>query len=67
MVHKVILKSLKHPEQVIVLTECSTYENARQSRDAWRRTMGNRWIVDRRPGLDTLNNNLALTIITEGQ
>lgn len=66
MSFKVILKNLNHPEQVIVLHECATGTIAQEYRKAWRRNLGNRWTVDRRPGLDTLDF-LALTVIREGR
>jgi len=63
--YKVILRNIKHPDQVIVLDEWTTMENAQNSRKGWRRVLGGKfWEVDRRPGLDT-NNFLALTVVKD--
>ena len=62
MSYSVVLGNLKNPDEHITLTTCSTFENAEHGRKAWRKVLGNRnWIVDRRPGLDTLDH-LTLTI-----
>lgn len=59
---KVVLKNLKHPEQIIVLDEHATCEGAEQLRKNWRTVLGGKnWTVNRRPGLDTLHQ-LALSV-----
>jgi hypothetical protein len=64
MGYEVILKSLKNEDEVIVLSEASTAENAQEARRSWRRILGGKsWTVDRRPGLDTLDH-LAIVIRT---
>jgi hypothetical protein len=61
MSYRVILKSLKADER-IVLDECPTLVYAQQQRKNWRRVLGGKnWTVDRRPGLDSLDH-LGLTI-----
>lgn len=65
MSFKVILKSLNSPEQQIVLGEYVTNKNAEEGRKNWRNILGGkRWIIDRRPGLDTLDH-LALTVTVD--
>jgi len=62
MKYTVILKSLSNPTQWIILAEETTKANAEEMRKRWRKTLGGKaWTVDRRPGLDTLDN-LALTV-----
>jgi len=58
MPYRVILKSLKVPEQIIILDDgINSLEYAEQVRKNWRRALGNKnWTVDRRPGLDTLDH-----------
>jgi hypothetical protein len=57
----VVLKSLKHTEQVITLSEPSSLKIAEAVRKSWRRILGGKsWTVDRLPGVDTLDF-LALT------
>jgi hypothetical protein len=63
MTFRVILKSLKAPDEIIVLADdARSRAHAEQQRKQWRLVLGNkRWNIDRRPGLDTLDH-LALTI-----
>jgi hypothetical protein len=61
MSFNIILKNLKTMEKLTIDT-ATTRENAEDQRKNWRRVMGGRnWIVNRRPGLDTIYH-LALTI-----
>lgn len=60
---EVVLKSLKAPDERVVLSsDATTLVNAQQQRKNWRRVLGNKnWTIDRRPGLDTLDH-LTLSI-----
>ena len=61
----VILKSIKHDDERIVIASAATKESAEYYRKQWRRLLGGKhWIVDRRPGLDTLDL-LGLTVVKE--
>lgn len=61
----VVLKSVTDENQRIVLSKCGTKANAEDMKKSWRRLLGGKnWILDRRPGLDTLDH-LGLTIETE--
>jgi hypothetical protein len=66
MTYRLILKSLKHTEERITLNSgIQTRDYAEIQRKNWRTILGTkRWIVDRRPGLDTLDH-LALTVEKE--
>jgi len=66
MTYKVVLKSLKRPGEKLTLSnDASTREAAENQRKLWRKALGNKnWMIDRRPGLDTLDH-LALTIEKE--
>jgi hypothetical protein len=58
----VMLKSLKEPEERIILDQATTKTHAEQIRKNWRRVLGGKnWTIDRRPGLDTLDH-LAIKI-----
>ena len=60
--YQVILKSLKVEGECIVLSVEATKINAELMRKNWRQALGGKhWMVDRRPGLDTLDH-LALLI-----
>lgn len=62
MNYRVVLKSLKADNELIVLAEASTLKGAEEFRKNWRKVLGNKnWTIDRRPGLDTLDH-LALKI-----
>ena len=63
MKFQVILKNWQAEGQEIVLSEEANQKNAEDSRRRWRKLLGgNRsWVIDRRPGLDTLYL-LALTV-----
>lgn len=65
MRYAVVLKSLKTDGERIVLSDDATsMKFAEERRKNWRSVLGGkRWIVDRRPGLDTLDH-LGLTIET---
>lgn len=59
----VVLKSLSTNERITLSTRpWSTRDAAEQSRKQWRKVLGGKnWTIDRRPGLDTLDQ-LALFI-----
>ena len=60
--YQVVLKNIAIEDEVIVLSESSTLAIAQENRKSWRRILGGRnWVIDRRPGLDTLDH-LGLTI-----
>lgn len=62
MRYQVVLKSLINSEERIVLTTCTTHDNAEHFRKSWRKALGDKkWTVNRRPGADTLDH-LMLTI-----
>ena len=63
---RVILRSLKAPDEIIVLENgIKSREFAETVRRNWRRVLGNKnWTIDRRPGLDTLDH-LGLKIEKE--
>jgi hypothetical protein len=68
MTFAVVLKSLKAPEERIVLSnDATTLTSAQQQRRNWRKVLGNKnWTVERRPGLDTLDH-LTLSIENDGR
>jgi hypothetical protein len=68
MTFAVVLKSLKAPEERIVLSnDATTLASAQQQRRNWRKVLGNKnWTVERRPGLDTLDH-LTLSIENDGR
>ena len=58
----VTLFNLKDHVERITLSVETTKANAEYKRKEWRRALGgNKWQIDRRPGLDTLDH-LAITI-----
>lgn len=61
--YAVVLKSLKvEGERIVLSNDSVSLTHAEQRRKNWRRVLGGKnWIVDRRPGLDTLDH-LALKI-----
>jgi hypothetical protein len=63
MKYRVIIKSLRAQDEIIVLADnLATLSNAEWMRRSWRRVLGNKhWHIDRRPGVDTLDH-LALKI-----
>ena len=63
---RVILRSLKAPDEIIVLENgIKSREFAETVRRNWRRVLGNKnWTIDRRSGLDTLDH-LGLKIEKE--
>ena len=67
MRYAVVLKSLKAEEERIILeSDCTSREFAEERRKQWRKVLGAKnWVVDRRPGLDTLDH-LALTVEARG-
>jgi hypothetical protein len=65
MTFRVILKSLKAEEKIVLSSGSGSRQHAEQMRQNWRKALGNKnWQIDRRPGLDTLDH-LALTIEVE--
>jgi hypothetical protein len=63
MRYKVVLRSLKNPNEMITLNSDSvSLDGAQQQRRMWRKALGDKkWTQDRRPGLDTLDH-LTLSI-----
>jgi hypothetical protein len=63
MKYRVILRSLKNPDEMITLnSDATSLDFAQQQRKMWRKALGDKkWTQDRRPGLDTLDH-LTLSI-----
>jgi hypothetical protein len=60
--YKVILKMAGVPD-FIVLDERTTKDSAEAHRVMWRKVLGGKnWTINRRPGIDTIDN-LCLTVI----
>lgn len=62
MSYRVILKSLSGNGQVVLASQIKSEAFAIERKAQWRKALGGKnWTVDRRPGLDTLDD-LALTV-----
>jgi len=62
MSYKVILKNLKNEAEQITLSHCTSLEFAEQAHLNWRKALGNKWTIERRPGVDTIADILALKV-----
>lgn len=56
MKYHVILFNLLDDSEFITISKHTTKTSAEESRRILRNALGNHWVVDRRPGIDTFDN-----------